>query len=54
MLHVHLPTNLHPHPEGHHWVVATLVGEDAENVDVESVRGELTNWFDLRLRSGRT
>jgi protoporphyrinogen oxidase len=45
VLHVHLPTNLHPHPEGHHWVVATLVGEDAENVDVESVRGELTNWF---------
>ena len=45
VLHVHLPTNLHPHPEGHHWVVATLVGEDAENVDVESVRAELTNWF---------
>ena len=45
VLHVHLPTNLHAHPEGHHWVVATLVGEDAENVDVKSVRGELTNWF---------
>ena len=45
VLHVHLPTNLHPHPDGHHWVVATLVGKDAENVDVESVKGELTNWF---------
>lgn len=45
VLHVHLPTNLHPRPDGDHWVVATLVGEDAQNVDVESVRGELTNWF---------
>ena len=26
VLHVHLPTNLHPHPDGHHWGVATLVG----------------------------
>jgi len=45
VLHVHLPTNLHPHPDGHHWVVATLVGEDAEEVDVEAVKAELIEWF---------
>jgi protoporphyrinogen oxidase len=45
ILHVHLPTNLHPHPDGHHWVVATLVGKDAEAVDIEAVKRELTGWF---------
>lgn len=45
VLHVHLPTNLHPHPEGHHWVVATLVGEEAETPDVDAVKSELAAWF---------
>lgn len=45
VLHVHLPTNLHPHPEGRHWVVATLVGEAAINTDVDAVRSELKRWF---------
>ena len=45
VLHVHLPTNLHPHPEGHHWVVATLVGDEARHVEVDSVKHELQHWF---------
>lgn len=45
VLHVHLPTNLHPHPEGEHWVVATLVGEHAKAVDVQAVKAELSAWF---------
>ena len=46
VLHAHLPTNLHPHPEGEHWVVATpLVGAAATSPDVESVRRELRTWF---------
>ena len=45
VLHVHVPTNLHPHPEGEHWVVATLVGAAAASPDVESVRRELRTWF---------
>tara|TARA_B100000900_G_scaffold402428_2_gene408261 strand:+ start:473 stop:1717 length:1245 start_codon:yes stop_codon:yes gene_type:complete len=45
VLHVHLPTNVHPHPAGEHWVVATLVGAPATSPDVESVRHELRKWF---------
>ena len=45
VLHLHVPTNLHPHPAGEHWVVATLVGEAALNPDAEAVRSELTAWF---------
>lgn len=45
VLHVHIPTNLHAHPKGEHWVVATLVGEDALQPDVEQVRAELKAWF---------
>ncbi|HII20373.1 MAG TPA: FAD-dependent oxidoreductase, partial [Candidatus Poseidonia sp.] len=45
VLHVHLPTNLHPHPGGEHWVVATIVGGAATSPDVESVRRELRTWF---------
>ena len=45
VLHVHLPTNLHPHPEGHHWVVATLVGKEAETPEVDAVKSELAAWF---------
>ena len=45
ILHVHLPTNLHPHPEGRHWVVATLVGDDALTVNKEAVKTELSQWF---------
>ena len=45
VLHVHLPTNLHPHPEGHHWVVATLVGKEAETPDADAVKSELALWF---------
>ena len=45
VLHVHLPTNVHPHPEGEHWVVATLVGQDADEPDVAAVQKELRRWF---------
>ena len=36
---------LHPHPEGEHWVVATLVGQDADEPDVAAVQKELRRWF---------
>ncbi len=45
VLHVHVPTNVHPHPKGEHWVVATLVGTAAADPDVEGVRQELKAWF---------
>lgn len=50
VLHVHLPTNLHPHPQGHHWVVATLVGDPARKPDVDAVRNELVEWFGSQVR----
>jgi len=45
VLHVHVPTNLHPHPGGEHWVVATLIGEPATSPDVSAVQQELRTWF---------
>ena len=45
VLHVHVPTNLHPHPDGEHWVVATLVGEPASSPDASAVQQELRAWF---------
>ena len=45
VLHVHVPTNLHPHPDGHHWIAATLVGEAARSPDPEAVLTELRSWF---------
>jgi protoporphyrinogen oxidase len=45
VLHVHVPTNLHPHPEGKHWIVATLVGPAADNPDLRAVQDELKAWF---------
>jgi protoporphyrinogen oxidase len=45
VLHLHVPTNLHPHPAGEHWVVATLVGEAALTPNPDSVRAELVTWF---------
>ena len=45
VLHVHIPTNLHPHASGEHWVVATLVGEPATSPDASAVKHELRTWF---------
>ena len=45
VLHVHVPTNLHPHPDGEHWVVATLVGEPASSPDASTIKQELRTWF---------
>ena len=45
VLHVHVPTNLHPHPQQEHWVAATLVGEAAIHPDVNAVQAELSTWF---------
>ena len=45
VLHVHLPTNLHPHPSGKHWVVATLVGPAADRPSADAVQNELKAWF---------
>lgn len=45
VLHVHVPTNLHPHVNGEHWVVATLVGEPASSPDASAVKQELRTWF---------
>ena len=48
VLHVHVPTNLHPHVNGEHWVVATLVGEPASSPDASAV----TRASDLVRRIG--
>jgi phytoene dehydrogenase-like protein len=45
VLHVHVPTNLHPSPTGQHFVTATLVGEDAINPQIEEIQKELISWF---------
>ena len=45
VLHVHVPTNLHRHANGEHWVVATLVGEPATSPDASAVQQELRTWF---------
>jgi phytoene dehydrogenase-like protein len=45
VLHVHVPTNLHPHSKGEHWIVATLVGQDALEPNIQQVRTELRGWF---------
>ena len=45
VLHVHVPTNLHPHPDGLHWIAATLVGEAALQPDEKDVLRELRSWF---------
>jgi len=45
VVHVHVPTNLHPHPSGQHWVVATLLGRAALQPDIEAVKSELRAWF---------
>jgi len=45
ILHVHIPTNAHAHPEGKHLVVATLVGLDVLNPDASQVQHELSAWF---------
>ncbi|MBL6733912.1 MAG: FAD-dependent oxidoreductase [Candidatus Poseidonia sp.] len=50
VLHVHVPTNLHPHPGDEHWVVATLVGEHAADPDEAMVLDELVDWFGPEVR----
>lgn len=45
VLHVHVPTNLHAHPSGEHWVAATLVGAAADQPKAEAVLEELKTWF---------
>jgi len=45
VLHVHVPTNLHSHPQNEHWVAATLVGEAALHPDEKAVQAELATWF---------
>tara|TARA_B110000444_G_scaffold129775_1_gene122106 strand:+ start:79885 stop:81126 length:1242 start_codon:yes stop_codon:yes gene_type:complete len=45
ILHVHVPTNLHPSPTGQHFVTATLVGEDAINPQIDEIQKELSSWF---------
>lgn len=45
VLHVYVPTNLHPSENGRHIVVATLLGEAAQQPDERAVRKELETWF---------
>lgn len=45
VLHVHIPTNLHPDSSDGHSVVATLVGDAAKHPSHESVLEELRSWF---------
>jgi phytoene dehydrogenase-like protein len=45
ILHVHVPTNLHPSPTGRHFVTATLVGEDAIKPQTDEIQKELSSWF---------
>ena len=50
VLHVYVPTNLHPTSNGRHIVVATLVGQAAQQPDERSVRNELEGWFGGSVR----
>ena len=45
VLHVYVPTNLHPSVNGLHIVVATLLGQAAQQPDEQAVRDELEAWF---------
>ena len=45
ILHIHLPTNLHPHPRGDHLLVVTLVGPQAIEPNHETIIAELSQWF---------
>ena len=45
VLHIHAPTNLHPAPGGQHFVVATLVGNDAIEPNPKEIQEELISWF---------
>ena len=49
VLHVHVPTNLHPSPGGHHFVIATLVGPDAMNPSPPEIQNELVSWFGAQV-----
>ena len=51
VLHVHIPTNLHPSSTGRHLVTATLVGEDATNPSVDEIQHELKSWFGQEVQS---
>ena len=51
VLHVHVPTNLHPSSTGRHLVTATLVGEDATNPSNEEIQHELKSWFGQGVQS---
>ena len=45
VLHVHLPTNLHPRSDGQQVIIATLVGDAAKQPNPENVLDELRQWF---------
>ncbi len=53
VLHVHVPTNLHPSDDGTHLVVATLVGPEAAHPDVHAVATELEQWFGSQVKDWR-
>ena len=45
VLHVHIPTNLHPRSDGQEVIIATLVGDAAQRPEPDKVLGELRQWF---------
>jgi len=45
ILHVQMPTLLHPKEDGNHILCATVVGDDVENASKEDIHNELIEWF---------
>lgn len=45
ILHVQMPTLLHPKEDGNHILCATVVGDDVQNASNEDIHNELIEWF---------
>jgi len=45
ILHVQMPTLLHPKEDGNHILCATVVGDDVQNASKDDIHNELIEWF---------
>ncbi|MEK9730782.1 MAG: NAD(P)/FAD-dependent oxidoreductase [Candidatus Poseidoniales archaeon] len=45
ILHVNIPTLLHPRSDGKQMICATIIGEDTKHCNQHSVQSELVEWF---------
>ena len=50
ILHVQMPTLLHPKDDGNHILCATVVGDDVENTSKDDIHDELIEWFGLQAQ----